>query len=109
PNVLVLSASDWFAIQCQKTSHEQAYLFGSPLSPAAPAIWNKPVVLSPSLAVGTALLLDTTYVTVLDRMQATVTTSNAHSDFFVRNLVAILAELRAGLQVLDPWAVCSIS
>lgn len=45
------------------------------------------------------------HVSVLDREQPSVMLSNSHKDYFTRNLVAILGELRAGLEVRDGFAV----
>jgi HK97 family phage major capsid protein len=39
-----------------------------------------------------------------DREQAAVQVSDSHADFFVRNLVAILAEMRAAFGVIRPKA-----
>lgn len=102
PNLIVINPTDWLMdIATVKTLTEGTYLFGSPSNPAPLALWNIPVVLEPSLGTGTTLVLDTNYITMLDRMKASVLISNSHKDYFTRNLVAILAELRAGLEVLD--------
>lgn len=53
------------------------------------------------------LTVDTSLVTVLDREQMSVVLSNTQADYFVRNLVAILGELRAGLKLLNTAAVLS--
>jgi HK97 family phage major capsid protein len=105
PNLVVLNPLDWFRITITKTNTEGEYVFGSPTAPVPPALWNTAIVPTSSLAEGDFLCVDTNYVTVLDREQMTVTLSNSHSDFFVRNMVAILGELRAGLEVLDEFAV----
>src|SRR5690606_35004716 len=88
-----------------KTATEQAYLFGSPASPLPPALWNLPVALEPSMPAGSALVLDLSFITVLDRERVSVLLSNSHKDNFTKNLVTILGELRAGLEVLDQGAV----
>jgi HK97 family phage major capsid protein len=43
--------------------------------------------------------------TLYDRWAARVEVSTEHSDFFVRNLVAVLAEERIGLAVKQPLAL----
>jgi hypothetical protein len=35
--------------------------------------------------------------------------SDQHADFFTRNLLAILAEMRAAFGVLDPEAFCTVT
>lgn len=105
PNLVLLNPFDWYRIQITKTDTEGEYLFGSPTMPVPPSLWNTAIVLTPSVAEGTGLTLDTSFTTVLDREQMSVTVSNSHADFFTRNLVAILGELRAGLEVIDEQAV----
>jgi HK97 family phage major capsid protein len=105
PGLILLNPLDWFRIQITKSATEEEYIFGSPTMPVPRALWNTPVVVTPSIAEGSGMTLDKSFTTVLDREQMTVQVSNQHSDFFIRNLVAILGELRAGLEVRDRWAV----
>ncbi|WP_427183731.1 phage major capsid protein [Bordetella bronchialis] len=105
PNLIIMNPMDWFRIQITKTATEEEYLFGSPTMPVPPALWNAAIVATPSVAEGTALTVDTAFTTVLDRENPSVMLSNSHKDYFTRNLVAILGELRAGLEVLDTGAI----
>ncbi|MGY0634393.1 phage major capsid protein [Luteimonas sp. A478] len=106
PGLIVMNPMDWYRLQItRKNATDEEYVFGSPTAPAAPSLWNTPIVRTPSMPAGQALTLDTGFVTVLDREQLTVMASNTHADFFIRNLVAILGEMRAGLEVLDTDAV----
>jgi HK97 family phage major capsid protein len=105
PGLILLNPLDWFRIQISKSNVEGHYVFGSPTVPVPPALWNTPLVATPSVPQGQGLTIDTGFVTVIDREQLTVSVSNSHEDFFVRNLIAILAELRAGLEVTDQSAV----
>lgn len=105
PSLVVINPSDWFKILIERSATDGQYLFGSPIRPIAPSIWNANVVASNSIAAGSVLTIDTAFVTLLDRMAPSVMVSNSHSDFFVRNLVAILAELRAALEIYDAKAV----
>ncbi|HZW17613.1 MAG TPA: phage major capsid protein [Luteimonas sp.] len=106
PNLILLNPRDWFRIQLtRKNATDDEYVFGSPTVPVPKSLWNAPIVTTPSIPEGTGMTLDTSWVTVLDREQTTVQVSNSHADFFTRNLVAILGELRAGLEVIDTFAV----
>lgn len=106
PNVVVANPKDWLMhIATIKTQTEGVYLFGNPASPIPPALWNRPVALEPGLDEGTSLVLDTSYISILDRESTSVLVSNSHKDNFTRNLVTILGELRAGLEVLDVGSV----
>lgn len=105
PNAILLNPSDWFSISITKTDQEGSYLFGSPVAPVPLVLWRVPVILTPSIAIGAALVLDTQHITVLDREKPSVMLSNSHKDYFTRNLVAILGEIRAGLEVRDAHAI----
>lgn len=106
PSLVILNPMDWFKLQLTRNSESDGrYIFGSPTVPVPPSLWNATVVTPPSMPAGMGLTVDAGYVTLLDREQVSVTVSNSHADYFVRNLVAILGELRAGLEVLDIGAV----
>ncbi|MEQ5837451.1 phage major capsid protein [Marinobacter sp. NFXS9] len=105
PNLILMNSLDWFKIQITKSTTDEEYMFGSPTMPVPPSLWNASVVASPSVPEGTALTIDTSFTTVLDREAPSVMLSNSHKDYFTRNLVAILGELRAGLEILDAFAV----
>lgn len=87
-----------------------AFFFGGPAAAGgAPTLWGLPVVESEAVPAGTAYVGDWRRAVLWDRQQATITTTDSHSDWFVRNLVAILAELRAAFGVLQPNAFCEIN
>jgi HK97 family phage major capsid protein len=109
PSAIILNPSDWFAISITKTEQEGSYLFGSPVAAVPLVLWRVPVVLTPSITAGTALVIDTQHITVLDREEPSVMLSNSHKDYFTRNLVAVLGELRAGLEVRDEFAIYRVN
>jgi HK97 family phage major capsid protein len=104
PNLVLMNNVDWFRLQLVKDA-DGNYLFGSPTSPLAPSLWNGRIVTTPTITQGSAMVLDTSFVNVLDRWQTRVSVATEHKDYFTRNLVAILGELRAGLEVLDSKAI----
>ena len=64
-----------------------------------------PVVVSPAVTAGTAIVVDRRLVAVLDRMDARVEMSTESGNNFKANIATILAEMRIGLAVFDPKAV----
>lgn len=109
PSLIVVNPFTWFEqVATAKTQTEQAYLFGSPANPLPPALWNLRVCIEPSMPVDEALVLDTNYITLLDRQQVSFLVSNSHGDNFTKNLITILGELRAGLEVLHSGAVIRV-
>lgn len=108
PSLVIINPLDWFAMTVTKTADDD-YLFGSPVMPAAPALWGATVVQSSAITQGTVLVIDPAFVTVLDRQKTDVMVSTSHKDYFTRNLVLILSECRAGLEVLDGFAVYRVT
>lgn len=106
PGLILLNPLDWFRIQLTRhTVETEGYVFGSPTMPVPPALWNTPIVASPSIAEGRGMTVDLAWVTVLDREAARIQASNQHDKNFTRNLVTLLGEMRGGLEVIDPKAI----
>jgi hypothetical protein len=57
------------------------------------------------LAQGSALVVDTRFVTMLDRQQVSTAVSAEDRDNFIKNLITMLAEMRGGLAVYNTDAV----
>ena len=67
-----------------------------------------PVVKTAAVAAGTGYVGDWSQLVVWLR-SADVFVSDSHSDFFVKNLVAVLAEIRAAVGVLAPAAFVRVT
>ncbi len=105
-SVILLNPHDWFTIASERAEAGNGqYVLGSPRDPAPPSLWGRPVVLNPSMPLNAALVLDTSQTVLLDRQQVTIEASRVDGNNFRRNLVTILAELRAGLAVYAPSAM----
>lgn len=102
---VVLHPDDWEAIRLIKdaASNVGNYVYGNPGAMQTPTIWGKPIVETTAIATGTflvgAFMLG---AEIFDRQQATVDVSTEHSDYFVKNMVAIRAEERIALAVYRP-------
>ncbi|WP_245465547.1 phage major capsid protein [Mesorhizobium sp. M6A.T.Ce.TU.016.01.1.1] len=82
------------------------YILGDPQAVVQPALFGLPVVPTKAMAVDKFLVGSYQQAgTLYDRWAARVEVSTEHADFFVRNLVAILAEERIGLAVKQPTAL----
>lgn len=110
PDTIVLHPSVFFEhCQIAKSTTEELYLMGSPMQPAPPMLWGRPVCLEPSMTTTNAMVLDSRFVTLIERQAPTVLISNSHDSNFTKNLVTILAECRATLQVGTGFAVQKFS
>lgn len=108
PSAWVLHPSDWEAIDLL-TDNEERYYFGGPLNLGTPRLWGVPVVQSEAMTQGTAMLADWSFAVLWDREETNILVSDSHADTFIRNLITILAEMRAGFGVLRPKAFCEVA
>jgi HK97 family phage major capsid protein len=105
---IILNPVDARIIQLIKTedggTNKGLYILGGPGVPLT-SLWGKPVVTTNAMQVGTFLVGQFSgSVEGYDRMSATIDVSTSHSDFFIKNLVAIRAEERVAMGVLRPAA-----
>lgn len=92
------------------TDTQGNYLFGGPQSGATVArMWGLPVLEDEYVAEGTAVVGDGSMAAVVDRNDAAVYTSDSHEDFFIRNILVLLAEVRLTLAVFRPAAFVKVS
>jgi HK97 family phage major capsid protein len=95
----VLHPIDWYGAMLLKDTQNR-YLFSDPQSMVQPRVWAKPVVASQTQTQGRftcgAFNLG---AQIWDRMDASVRVSEHHANFFVQDMVAIVAEERVTLTV----------
>lgn len=107
-NAYLLNPADLEALDLL-TDNENRYYFGGPSGTgSAQPLWNLPVIETEAVPAGTGYVGDFRKAVLWDREQATIQMTDSHLDFFVRNLVAILAEMRAAFGVLQPNAFVEI-
>jgi HK97 family phage major capsid protein len=104
PDASVINPTDWTRIRLLKDTTGR-YIFGDPNSNQAPSVWGQRLVQSLSIA-ATRFLVGAFQpgAALWDREDATIRIAEQHSDFFVKNMVAILAEERLALTVYRPSA-----
>lgn len=107
PTAYLIHPTDWEAIDLLKDA-EQRYYFGGPMQMGTPRLWGLPVVETEAVPAGVAVVGDMRQMVLWDREEAQVLVSDSHADFFVRNIIVILAELRAAFGVLKPNAFVNI-
>lgn len=107
PTAFVFNPEDNERIDLLKNGNGDFYFGGPTSNPSAP-LWGLPRVESESVPAGTGIVADFRMAVLWDREQASIQVSDSHADFFVRNLVAILAEMRAAFGVIRPKAFVEI-
>jgi hypothetical protein len=82
------------------------YFGNGPFSQGPQTLWGRPRVEIPDLADDVIIGGEWSTLVLWDREDTTLTATDSHEDFFVRNLVAILAEARAAFGALNPQLMC---
>ena len=109
PTGIVLHPNDWEDIELTKDTNGQYLVAVSVAMGGEPRVWRMPVVDTPAMTEGTALVgAFGTGAQLYDREQASIRISEQHSDFFVRNAIVVLAEQRLALAVKRPEAFVKV-
>jgi len=110
PTGVVLHPNDWEDIELTKDTNGQYLVAISVAMGGEPRLWRIPVVDTPAIPEGTALVgAFGTGAQLYDREQASIRVSEQHADFFVRNAIVILAEQRLALAVKRPEAFVAVT
>lgn len=107
PSAWLMHPNDIEALDLLKDGDNRFY-WGGPAIGGVPQVWRVPVVECQTMTEGVALLGDFRKAVLWDREQASLQVSDSHSDFFIRNMVAFLAEMRAAFGVIRPSAFCLV-
>jgi len=107
PTAFVFNPADNERIDLLKNLNGDFY-FGGPTSNPGGPLWGLPRVECEAMPAGTGMVADWRMAVLWDREEAGIQVSDSHADFFVRNLVAILAEMRAAFGVIRPKAFVEI-
>lgn len=96
---IIMNPRDWRTIQLIKTdvggANTGEYLLGGPVANAPYTLWGLPVATAFGVPVGKFFVgAFKQYCFIFDRMDATIEISTEHADYFIRNMIAILAEER---------------
>lgn len=107
PSAWLLNPQDWEAFDLLQDTVGR-YYWGGPMRQGPPTLWGVPVAQSFFVTQGAGWLGNWRKMVLWDREQATITVSDSHEDFFIRNMVAILCELRAAMGVIRPSAFVEV-
>ncbi|WAC65177.1 phage major capsid protein [Agrococcus sp. SL85] len=104
-NGYLLNPADWEAIQLARLAKNPQ---NEALAAGVPTLHGLPVVESEGIAQGRGLVADFRKAILWDREQASITATDSHADFFIRNLVAVLGEQRGAFGMTRPSAAVEI-
>lgn len=112
PTALVIHPNDWYSTGFLTAKDANGnYLIGDPRASVdtMQMLWGLQVVVSEGITENTALIGDFRQAILWEREGVTLTMTDSHSDFFVRNILVILAEMRAAFGVLDPQGFTTVT
>ncbi len=103
PTGIIVHPNDMEDIELTKDAEERHLMVMSVSLGAEARLWRLPMVMTPAITEGFALVgAFGIGATLYDRMEGTIRVAEQHSDFFIRNAVAVLAEERLALAVKRP-------
>jgi HK97 family phage major capsid protein len=117
PDAMVINPLDWYSTNFllaktgDGTNSAANYLVGDPRASVDQLnqLWGLKVVVTEAMAENTALVGDFRFAMRWAREGVSISVSDSHSDFFIRNLLAILGERRDAFGVLDVQAFCEVT
>jgi len=103
PNAVLLNPADWAAL-------DLATIGNAGGASGQTGFWGMRAIAVPDLPAGTAYVGNfATAVQLFTRAAAEIFMTDSHADFFIRNVVLLLAEIRASAAVPDPAAAAKCS
>jgi HK97 family phage major capsid protein len=109
PSGVVVHPFDWEKMETIKDANGSYLLTVNVAIGADKRMWQMPVVASPAIQQGTALIgAFGLGAKIYDRQQSNIRVAEQHADLFIRNAVLVLAEQRIGITVSRPEAFCQI-
>jgi HK97 family phage major capsid protein len=109
PNAIALHPEDVETIDLAREGTNTGQFLGAgPFALGPRTLWGVPVIESEAIPAGRGVLGDFTKAVLWDREDTTVTMTDSHADFFIRNMVAVLAEERVAFGVVRPTAFVDV-
>jgi HK97 family phage major capsid protein len=106
PNAVVMHPNDVEQMDLQVVNSEVNHFAGAgPFAVAPRTVWGLRVVETDAIAENTALVGNFRFAVLFTREDTTVSTGTVNDDF-IRNIVRVLAEMRAAFAILRPKAFC---
>lgn len=113
PDAVVFNPLDWYSTNflMAKEATTGGYLIGDPRASVDQLnqLWGLKVVVTDAMAENSAVVGDFRFAMRWAREGVSISVSDSHDNFFVRNLLAILGERRDAFGVLDIQAFCEVT
>lgn len=104
----LMNPYDWETIDLIRNAAAGTFYFGGPTVMGVQQLWGIPVFESEVIPRGTAYTGDLKQMKIYDRESNVLRISDSHSDYFMRNILQVLAEMRAAFAVRRPAAIVKV-
>jgi len=108
PNVAIFHPNDWQTVRLLKTS-DGIYIWGAPMDAGPERIWGIRVVQTTAQTENTAFVGDFQQAGLVIRSGVDLRITDSHSDWFIYNKLAVVAEMRVALCDYRPAAFCTVT
>jgi HK97 family phage major capsid protein len=108
PTAILMHPTDAQNMRLAKNAQGD-YFFGPPMLQGDMQLWGLPIVQSPVVAAGTAVVGKWDEAILWVREGINISATDAHQDFFIRNMVAVLAEGRFAFAIPRPFAFSTVT
>ncbi|MEW6874949.1 phage major capsid protein [Trueperella pyogenes] len=115
-DAVVINPQDYNDLRLKKDQNGQYYAggpftgaYGNGQTPADPALWNMTTVQTTAVPKGTLLVGAFKSALIFRKNGIRLDTTDSHADYFIRDLIAIRAKMRAALEVKWPAAFCKVT
>ena len=109
PDAIGIHPTDYENLVLEKATGTGNYLLGPPNATESPTVWGKKMIVTAAFPLDTALVGNyRAGAVVWVRSGVSTRATDSHSDFFVKRMIAVLAEMRAAFAAWQPLAFCSV-
>lgn len=108
PNGVLMHPLDWEGIRLMKST-QGVYIWGHPSESGLDRVWGLPLAQCDSIAAGTAIVADFQQSELAEKRGISVLTSNSHSDWFIKDKLAVKASGRWAFVIYRPAAFVQVN
>lgn len=108
PDIILMHPVDWEGIELTLDNNAQFY-YGGPMALGTKRMWGRTVITAFGMSAGTAIVTTRRFHELYVREGITVRASDQHENYFIKNLVAVLAEGRFGYVHRRPSATALVT
>jgi hypothetical protein len=109
PDAVTLNPNDWQDIRLMQDANGN-FIWGPPSESGVSRVWGIPAVITPAITENTGLVGSWRgYTEWVLRNGLEIEVSNSHSDYFIRDQLAIKARIRGAFAIYRPAAFCTVT